>query len=280
VVCTPGFDAFRFFGWLETSRPTWYTAVPTMHQAVAVRGRGHSAGTGAGSLRFVRSSSSPLPPTVMRDVEELFGVPMVEAYGMTEASHQVCSNPLPPGTRKPGSVGLPRGIDLMVVGPDGSPLPPGETGEVVIRGESVTTGYEGIDPTEFTLPGGWLRTGDLGRIDAEGYVVLEGRLKELVNRGGEKISPREVEDVLLTYPGIREVVVFAVPHEKLGEDIAAAIVPDSGEMPFDVPALRNFAGSRLAAFKVPRTVVVVDAIPLGPTGKPQRVGMAGRLGLT
>ncbi|HET7737856.1 MAG TPA: AMP-binding protein, partial [Tepidiformaceae bacterium] len=279
VVCTPGFDAFRFFGSLEASRATWYTAVPTMHQAIVARARAHLSTPASSSLRFVRSSSSPLPPSVMRDVEDLFGVPMVEAYGMTEASHQVCCNPLPPAVRKPGSVGVPSGVELRVVGPDGTSLRPGETGEVVIRGGSVTSGYESIDPADFTLPGGWLRTGDLGYLDDDGYLVLAGRIKELVNRGGEKISPREVEDVLITYPGVREVVVFAVPHAKLGEDIAAAIVPEPADRPLDIAALRAFAGAQLAPFKVPRQVVVVEAIPLGPTGKPQRLGMAGRLGL-
>lgn len=278
VVCSPGFDAFRVFGWLETFRPTWYSAVPTMHQAILARARGRET-TVAHSLRFARSSSSALPPAVLHGVEALFGVPLVEAYGMTEASHQIASNPLPPSERRPGSVGLPRGVEVGVFGAGGSPVPAGATGEVAIRGDSVTAGYEGIERSGFTFPGGWLRTGDEGYFDAGGYLYLTGRLKEMINRGGEKISPREVEDALLAHPSVAEAVVFSVPHDKLGEDVGAAVRLVTGAAAPGTAELRAFAGQQLAPFKVPRTIVVVDQIPLGPTGKPQRIGMAGRLGL-
>ena len=277
VVCTPGFDAFKFFGLLEAHRPTWYSAVPTMHQAVLSRAKSQPAAF-EHNLRFIRSASSALPSTVLSNLEATFGVPVIEAYGMTEASHQVAANPLPPLERRPGSVGLPNGVEVAVFTPDGEHAPAGAEGEVGIRGPSVTSGYEGIAAESFTYPGGWLRTGDQGHIDPEGYLWLTGRLKEFINRGGEKVSPREVEDILLSYPAVAQAVVFAIAHEKLGEDVAAAVVPAEGAL-LDLKVLRTFASEHLAAFKVPRRIVVVEQVPLGPTGKPQRVGMAARLGL-
>ncbi|MEO8540327.1 MAG: AMP-binding protein [bacterium] len=278
VVCTPGFDAFRMFAWLESFRPSWYTAVPTMHQAIVLRSQGRGLGAGAKGLRFVRSSSSALPPAVLADVERLFGVPVVEAYGMTEASHQIASNPLQRESRRPGTVGLPAGVEVAVFSPDGVRQPSGTRGEVAIRGDSVTSGYEGIDPYAYLVGDGWLRTGDEGVVEQDGFLRLTGRLKEMINRGGEKVSPREVEDVLLTHPSVLEAVVFAIPHEMLGEDIGAAVrLREPG--PGAASELRAFVAMHVSAFKVPRKIVVLDQIPLGPTGKPQRIGMAGRLGL-
>ena len=279
VVCTSGFDSFRMVSWLETFHPTWYTAVPTMHQAILARARSRGTRPIKHRLRFVRSSSSALPSSVHHDVENLLGVPFVEAYGMTEASHQISTNPLPPDERLTGSVGKPFGTEVAIFGPDRAAVAPGARGEVAIRGASVTAGYEGIDSTEHTFPGGWLRTGDQGFVDDAGYLHLTGRLKELVNRGGEKVSPLEVEEALLAHPAVREAVVFGVPHEMLGEEVAAAVVLAS-----DVPVptateLRTFVSGQLAPFKVPRKIVFVEQIPLGPTGKPQRVGLGQRLGL-
>jgi acyl-CoA synthetase (AMP-forming)/AMP-acid ligase II len=278
AICTPGFDAFKFLGWLEDQQPSWYSAVPTIHQAVLSRSKTRKSDL-RHSLRFIRSASSALPPSVLGDLETTFGVPVIEAYGMTEASHQVAANPLPPGERRPGSVGIPAGVEVRAFTPDGQAVPAGNEGEIGIRGPSVTAGYEDIDPSTFTFPGGWLRTGDQGRVDADGYVWLTGRLKEVINRGGEKISPREVEEVLLSHPSVAEAVVFALAHDTLGEDVGAAVVPAAGISSLDVAGLRSFATERLAAFKVPGKVAIVEQIPLGPTGKAQRVGMAARLGL-
>jgi acyl-CoA synthetase (AMP-forming)/AMP-acid ligase II len=278
ILCTPGFDAFRMRRWLSESRATWFSAVPTMHQAFLARAGRGEGGEFAHALRFVRSASSSLPGVVKEQLESVLGVPAIEAYGMTEASHQVASNPLPPGARRPGSVGRPTGIEVSVVGAEGSAMPTGERGEVVIRGPSVTAGYEGVDPATFTFPGGWLRTGDQGFSDGDGYLWLTGRLKELINRGGEKVSPREVEEVLLSHLSVAQAVVFAMPHDRLGEDVAAAIVAAPGVEVDTVEVLR-FAEERLAGFKVPCRLLVLDEIPLGPTGKPQRVGMAERLGI-
>lgn len=280
VACTPGFASRAFFPWLREFRPTWYSAVPTMHQAILERAEADAltatalAGTG---LRFIRSSSAALPPLVMERLEALFGVPVLESYGMTEASHQMASNPLPPAPRKPGSVGLPAGPDIAILDEQGRPLPCGTQGEVCIRGDSVTQGYDHnpvANDAAFTAEG-WFRTGDQGRFDNEGYLFLTGRLKEIVNRGGEKIGPREIDEALLEHPSIRQAVAFGVPHPTLGEDLAAAVVP----IP-PVPTeqeLRSFLLARLPPFKVPSRILLLPEIPKGPTGKVQRLGLAARL---
>jgi acyl-CoA synthetase (AMP-forming)/AMP-acid ligase II len=198
---------------------------------------------------------------------------------MTEASHQMASNPLPPRSRKPGSVGVAAGPEVAIMDANGTLLPAGETGEVVIRGANVTAGYL-ANPTAnaSAWSGGWLRTGDQGVMDDEGYLRLTGRLKEIINRGGEKISPREVDEALLDHPAVAQAVTFALPDEKLGEDVAAAIVLREGAAATE-GELRDFARARLAPFKVPRRVVFVAEIPKGATGKMQRIGLAEKLGL-
>jgi acyl-CoA synthetase (AMP-forming)/AMP-acid ligase II len=279
VFCTPGFNALRFFGWMEEARPTWYTAVPTMHQAILDRAGSRADLIRAVPLRFIRSSSASLPPTVLERLERIFGTPVIEAYGMTEAAHQMASNLLPPGERKPGSVGVAGGPEVAIMGNGGRLLPAGETGEIVIRGDNVTAGYESnpeANATAFT--GGWFRTGDQGMLDADGFLRITGRLKEIINRGGEKVSPREVDEVLLTHPGINQAVCFAISHPKLGEEIGAAVVLHRGAEASE-PELREFVGGRLADFKVPRRIVILDEIPKGPTGKVQRIGLAKKLGL-
>jgi acyl-CoA synthetase (AMP-forming)/AMP-acid ligase II len=279
VFCTPGFNALKVFGWLDEARPTWLTAVPTMHQAILARAGRNAEILGRTRLRFIRSSSASLPPAVMRELEETFGCPVIESYGMTEASHQMTSNPLPPRARKPGSVGIAAGPEVAVMAPDGSLLAADEEGEVVIRGPNVTRGYEAnpkANAEAFTH--GWFRTGDQGVMDDEGYLRITGRLKELINRGGEKISPREVDDVLMEHPGIAQVVCFSVPHPMLGEEVGAAVVRVEG-VAVGEDEIRRFALERLADFKVPRRIVFVEEIPKGATGKLQRIGLAARLGL-
>jgi len=278
AVCPAGFDAFKFAGWVGQERPSWYTAVPTMHQVILQRTVPRPPG-GPLSLRFIRSSSSALPPVVFEELEARFGVPVVEAYGMTEAAHQVTSNPLPPGRRKPGSVGAGHGVEVRVIDESGGELPVGATGEVAIKGPNVMGGYL-ADPEANTraFADGWFRTGDQGFVDGGGYLHLTGRLKEIINRGGEKISPREVDEVLLRHPAVAQAVAFAIPHALLGEEVGAAVVLREGS---DVGEreLRGFAAERLAAFKVPKTIVFLDQVPKGPTGKVQRVGLAERLGV-
>ena len=280
VVCTPGFNAFRFFAWFAAIRPSWYTAVPTMHQTILERAPRNAEAIATSRLRFVRSSSASLPPQVMTALEETFHAPVLEAYGMTEASHQMASNPLPPRPRHAGSVGLAAGPEVAIMADDDTLQPPGGLGEIVIRGRNVTTGYENNpDANAKAFTDGWFRTGDEGTIDEHGYLRLTGRLKEIINRGGEKVSPLEVDTVLMDHPAVAQVVCFAVPHPKLGEEVGAAVVLREGHS-VDETALREFATARLANFKVPRHIVFLDEIPKGATGKLQRIGLAERLGVT
>ena len=278
VACSRGFDGFAFAGQLERFEPTWYTAVPTIHQVVAERAR-RSRALAAARLRFVRSSSSALPTSVLEAIESATGAPMIEAYGMTEASHQMASNPLPPHVRKPGSVGLGGAVDITVLDSAGSAVTAGARGEVAVRGPNVFAGYSNNpEANAAAFTGGWFRTGDEGYLDADGYLSLTGRLKELINRGGEKVSPAEVEDVILRHPAVAEAVVFSLPHSRLGEDVGAAVVLRPGESTME-RAIRDHVARDLAEFKVPRRVVFLKALPKGPTGKLQRIGLAARLGL-
>ncbi len=279
AICTPGFYAPQFFDWLEECHPTWYTGVPTMHQSILARAPRHREIIRRNPLRFIRSSSSALAPQVMAQLEATFGAPVIEAYGMTEAAQQIASNPMPPRPRRPGSVGIPAGPEVAVMDQAGTLLPAGLQGEVVIRGANVMRGYENnpeANRTAFT--NGWFRTGDQGCLDGNGYLRLTGRLKEVINRGGEKISPREIDEVLMDHPAVAQVVTFAIPDGKLGEEVGAAVVLQPGAEATE-GGIRDFAATRLADFKVPRTVLILAEIPKGPTGKPQRIGLAERLGL-
>lgn len=279
IFCTPGFDALKFFGWMDEAAPTWYTAVPTMHQAILGRARRNAEVIARHPLRFLRSSSSSMPPQVIRELEEVFGAPLIEAYGMTEATHQMACNPLPPAVRKPGSVGPAAGPEIAIMDEHGTLLPRGAVGEIVIRGPNVTAGYESnpkANAEAFT--DGWFRTGDQGTLDADGYVTITGRLKEIINRGGEKISPREIDEILMDHPAVAQVVCFGMPHPKLGEEVAAAVVPREGQQPTE-RELQDFVASRVADFKVPKRILFMAEIPKGATGKLQRIGMAAKLGL-
>lgn len=278
VVCTPGFYAPQFFEWLEAFRPTWYTAVPTMHQAIVARASQHADVLTQCPLRLIRSSSAPLPPQVLAELERVFRVPVLESYGMTEAAHQMASNPLPPSPRKAGSVGTAAGPEIAILDEAGDVVPQGTTGEIAIQGANVTRGYENnpeANASAFTR--GWFRTGDQGYLDPDSYLFLTGRIKEIINRGGEKIAPREVDEVLLDHPAVAQAVAFALPHPRLGEEVAAAVVLRSAAV--TEQELRAFAAIRLADFKVPRRILIVAEIPKGPTGKPQRIGLAHKLGL-
>ncbi|MGE5118254.1 MAG: acyl--CoA ligase [Betaproteobacteria bacterium] len=279
VFCTPGFNALKFFAWMDEAHPTWYTAVPTMHQAIVQRARGNAEIIARNPLRFLRSSSSSMPPQVIRELEEIFHAPLIEAYGMTEATHQMASNPLPPAARKPGTVGRAAGPEIAIMGEGGALLGAGETGEIVIRGPNVTRGYEAnpkANAEAFT--NGWFRTGDQGSMDAEGYVSITGRLKEIINRGGEKVSPREVDEILMDHPAVAQVVCFGMPHAKLGEEVAACVVLREGRAVTE-RELQAFVGQRVADYKVPKKILFMDEIPKGATGKLQRIGLAAKLGL-
>ena len=278
VICTPHFDAPRFFAWMAEFQPTWYSAVPTMHQAILARAALHHDIIARCPLHFIRSSSAALAPQVLEQLERVFNAPVLEIYGMTEASTITC-NPLPPRQRKPGSVGVVVGAEVAIMDAGGTLMPAGASGEIVVRGVSVMQGYDN-DPlaTKHAFTHGWFRTGDQGFVDAEGYLFITGRLKEIINRGGEKIAPQEVDAALMDHPAVAESATFAVPDTRLGEEVAAAVVLRQGAAA-TASDIRQFAATRLADFKVPRQVLIVEEIPKSPTGKLQRLGLAARLGL-
>lgn len=280
IFCTAGFNAMNFFSMMSQARPTWYTAVPTMHQAILSRAGRNAETIQDVPLRFLRSSSASLPAQVMEALNTTFNAPVIEAYGMTEAAHQMCCNRL--DLQKPGSVGVAAGPEVAIGHESEDRLTTG-TGEVCISGPNVTPGYESnpdANAKNFFEADGkrWFRTGDQGAFDADGFLHLTGRLKEIINRGGEKVSPLEVDGVLMDHPAIAQVVTFALPHPKLGEEVAAAVVLRDGQEA-DEATIRAFASERMADFKVPRRVVILDEIPKGATGKMQRIGMAEKLGL-
>lgn len=280
VVCTSGFEVDSFSAWLTTFRPTWYSAVPTMHQAILAHVRRNRERVADCRLRFVRSASAPLSPRMFAELEQTFATAVIEFYGMTEtASSPIACNPLPPRQRKAGAVGVPVALDVGIMDEGEALLPAGQMGHVVVRGASVTSGYaDAPAATQAAFVGDWFKTGDYGFFDDDGYLFLSGRRQEFINRGGEKIAPREVDDVLLEHPAVAEAATFAVPHATLGEDVASAVVlrPNATAMPKDI---RQFIIGRVADFKVPRQVLIVDELPKGVTGKVQRIGLAAKLGL-
>jgi acyl-CoA synthetase (AMP-forming)/AMP-acid ligase II len=269
IVVPSKFNPLSFWRVAKDHNATWYSAVPTLHQLLLARADAKSGRpAGAERLRFIRSCSAALSPQVMHDLEAAFGAPVLEAYGMTEAAHQMSSNPLPPGPRKPGSVGPGTNVRISIMDAAGNHLPAGERGEVVIQGPNVITGYENnAEANAASFAGGWFRTGDQGFLDADGYLTLVARIKELINRGGEKISPREIDEVLLSHPAVAEAVCFGVPHPTWGEEVAAAVVLHPGAVDAD---LMGFCKDRLADFKRPKQIHVTDTIPRTATGKIQR----------
>jgi acyl-CoA synthetase (AMP-forming)/AMP-acid ligase II len=273
IVAPTRFNALAFWRLVLDHGVTWYSAVPTIHQLVLMRKRPDAPH----ALRFVRSCSAALSPEMMQKLEEYFGVPALEAYGMTEASHQMASNPLPPAARKPGSVGPGTGVGIQIRDQHGTPLAAGELGEVCIRGPNVIREYENNpEATAKSFFGDWFRTGDQGVLDAEGYLRLTGRLKELINRGGEKISPREIDEALLAHPAVSEAVAFGVPDKTWGEEVAAAVVlRDSAAA--SAEDLAAHCRQRLAEFKCPKKIHIVAQIPRTATGKIQRLNVASQL---
>ena len=279
IFATGGFNVLKFFAQVEEARPSWYTAVPTMHQAILARAERNADVIASHPLRFIRSSSASLPVPVFHALEQAFGCPVIEAYAMTENAHQMTSNQLPPGKRKPGFVGCAAGPEVAVMSPDGRLLGPHEEGEVVTRGPNVTPGYDNNPAAnEQGFAFGWFHTGDQGFMDEDGFLKITGRLKEIINRGGEKVAPMEVDEVLMEHEAVAQAVTFAMPHEKLGEEVAAAVVLREGHQ-LSERALQDFANHRLAAFKVPKRIVILEEIPKGATGKLQRIGLAQKLGL-
>jgi acyl-CoA synthetase (AMP-forming)/AMP-acid ligase II len=269
VVVPRRFSPRRFWAQATAHRVTWISAGPTLHRMIL-----DQPGDPPETLRFTRSCSSALTPELMREAEARYGVPMVEAYGMTEAGHQMTSNPLPPGERRAGSVGVPAGAEVRIVDAAGADVPAGAAGEVAIRGPGLTPGYLRNDRANAeAFFGGWFRTGDEGVLE-DGYLRLRGRLKEMIIRGGENISPYEIEAVLQAHPRVAEAVAFGVDDAKYGQTVAAAVVL-SGDVTGE--ELREQARGSLAAFKVPERIHILAEIPKTPTGKVQRSRMAARL---
>jgi acyl-CoA synthetase (AMP-forming)/AMP-acid ligase II len=271
AVIVPGkFNPLSFWNVVRDHGATWYSAVPTMHQLLLARAKAGSRPPGAEHLRFIRSCSASLPPQVMHDLEAAFGAPVLEAYGMTEAAHQMASNPLPPSPHKPGSVGMGTNVGITIRDETGNVLPTGQAGEICIHGPNVITGYENNPEANATsFFGDWFRTGDQGVLDEQGYLSLTGRLKEMINRGGEKIAPREIDEVLLSHPAVAEAVCFGAPHQMWGEEVAAVVVLREGASATEADIVAH-CKARLSDFKRPKQVFITDKIPRTATGKIQR----------
>jgi acyl-CoA synthetase (AMP-forming)/AMP-acid ligase II len=278
TVVVPGkFNPLTFRRIAHEHQITWYSGAPALHQMVLSRGDRGSQSLKLNSLRFIRTCSAALSEPLFNELEATFGVPVLEAYGMTEAAHQMASNPLPPAARRSGSVGRATGIEISIIDELGRHLPPGGVGEVVIKGLSVTRGYEGDPATNASaFSDGWFRTGDQGMLDEAGYLTLVGRLKEMINRGGEKISPREIDDVLLAHPAVAEAVSFGVPHPTWGEVVAAAVVlrdAGAGEAVTESQLMAH-CRQRLADYKRPTRIHITDTIPRTATSKIERRAVA------
>ncbi|WP_214103797.1 AMP-binding protein [Acrocarpospora catenulata] len=265
------FSAHRFWDEIVDAKATWYTAVPTVHQILLARAVTDYPAAAPPALRFIRSSSAPLAPSVLRRTEERFHAPMIPAYGMTETSHQAASNPLPrDGVRKDTSVGVPTGLHVRIVTSDGKPAGIGETGEVCVRGPALTKGYF-RDPqaTAAAFVDGWFHTGDLGHLDADGYLFLSGRIKDMINRGGEKIAPQTVEAALLSHPAVQDALAFPVPDAKYGEEVNSAVVLRPGRHASQ-DELREHCRGRLAAFEIPKKIYFLDRFPRTTKGDVDR----------
>lgn len=279
VCCSSGFNAIGFMELAKQQQISWYSGVPTMHQAILLRAKRQPQAAQDLNLRFIRSSSASLPPAVFDELVEMFGCPVIEAYGMTEAAHQMTSNPLGAGKQKAGHVGIITSPQVCIMDEAGTILEQGAEGEVCIKGDNVTPGYENNDAANASsFTHGWFRTGDQGVFDADGYLKITGRLKEIINKGGEKVSPLEVDNILMEHPAIQQVVTFAVADKMLGEEIAAAVVLADNQNLTEAE-LKAYASEHLAKFKIPKHIRFLDEIPKGATGKLQRIGLAEKLGL-
>ena len=279
VCASNGFNALKFLDLAETQNITWYSGVPTMHQAILLRAQKNSDKAKKLNLRFIRSSSASLPPAIFEQLNEIFQTPVIEAYGMTEATHQMASNPLPPAIQKPGLVGMPAGPEICIMNDKNEKLSQGEIGEICIKGDNVTNGYENnTEANKQSFVNDWFRTGDEGFFDEDGYLKISGRLKEIINKGGEKISPLEVDNILMDFPPIDQALCFGYKDKMLGEDIAVAIKLKENKSCTE-DDIKSYANEKLAKFKIPKKIFIVEDIPKGATGKLQRIGLAKKFGL-
>ena len=279
VCASNGFNALKFLDLAETQNITWYSGVPTMHQAILLRAQKNSDKAKKLNLRFIRSSSASLPPAIFEQLNDIFQTPVIEAYGMTEATHQMASNPLPPAIQKPGLVGMPAGPEICIMNDKNEKLSQGEIGEICIKGDNVTNGYENNpEANKKSFVNDWFRTGDEGFFDEDGYLKISGRLKEIINKGGEKISPLEVDNILMDFPPIDQALCFGYKDKMLGEDIAVAIKLKENKSCTE-DDIKSYANENLAKFKIPKKIFIVEDIPKGATGKLQRIGLAKKFGL-
>ena len=279
VCASNGFNALKFLDLAETQNISWYSGVPTMHQAILLRAQKNSDKAKKLNLRFIRSSSASLPPAIFEQLNDIFQTPVIEAYGMTEATHQMTSNPLPPAIQKPGLVGMPAGPEICIMNDKNEKLPQGEIGEICIKGDNVTNGYENNpEANKQSFVNDWFRTGDEGFFDEDGYLKISGRLKEIINKGGEKISPLEVDNILMDFPPIDQALCFGYKDKMLGEDIAVAIKLKENKSCTE-DDIKSYANEKLAKFKIPKKIFIVEDIPKGATGKLQRIGLAKKFGL-
>ena len=279
VCASNGFNALKFLDLAETQNITWYSGVPTMHQAILLRAQKNSNKAKKLNLRFIRSSSASLPPAIFEQLNDIFQTPVIEAYGMTEATHQMTSNPLPPAIQKPGLVGMPAGPEICIMNDKNEKLSQGEIGEICIKGDNVTNGYENNpEANKQSFVNDWFRTGDEGFFDDDGYLKISGRLKEIINKGGEKISPLEVDNILMDFPPIDQALCFGYKDKMLGEDIAVAIKLKENKSCTE-DDIKSYANEKLAKFKIPKKIFIVEDIPKGATGKLQRIGLAKKFGL-
>jgi acyl-CoA synthetase (AMP-forming)/AMP-acid ligase II/acyl carrier protein len=274
IICAGGFDASTFYRLLSAARPTWFQAVPTTLNELVVHAARHAMDPKPSTLRLIRSVAAALPPRLMAELESLFGVPVLQTFGMTEAGPLITSTRLPPAYRKPGSTGRSCGTQVRIVGPDGTSCEPGTAGEIAIRGDNVFSGYENSPAANNAqFHDGWFYTGDIGYLDADGDLFLTGRIKQLINRGGEKVNPHDVEDALLSISEVSEAAAFPVYHPTLGEDVAAAVVmrptASLGET-----AIRALLDEKLASFKIPQRIVFLDRLPRIGVGKIDRLALS------
>ncbi len=278
VIYAPGFISYKVMDWLVELSPSWYAATPAVHKAILDQAHLQPEKVKQTHLRCIRSASSPLAPSIIAELEAVFAAHLLETYGMTEASSAVASTRLPPYVRKAGSVGLPPGSSrVCIMDEAGNMLSTNTLGEICIGGENVIAGYENNPVANAaSYVNGWLRTGDLGYLDEDGYIFITDRVKEIINRGGEKVSPREVDATLLRHPAVKQAATFAIPHPTLGEDVAAAVVLQAGQT-VSMQELRQFAASHLTDYKIPRQIVFLKEIPKNALGKIQRTGLAGKL---
>ena len=275
VVVPTKFNALSFWRTVREHHVTWYSGVPTMHQLLLARA--HQKPAEAASLRFIRSCSAPLSSELIDKIEGLFGVPFVEAYGMTEAAHQMTSNPLPPRHRKPGSVGVGTGLRISIMDKAGNHLGIDQRGEVAIQGANVFRGYENNpEANARAFANGWFRTGDEGMLDADCYLHLTGRIKDIIIRGGENIAPHEVDEILLKHSAVAAAVTFGCAHPTLGEEVAAAVVLHEPSGTTETALIKHCRES-LAEYKCPTKIYLVESIPTTATGKIRRRAVAAAL---